>query len=315
MGGISAHLKICYIMPILSVVSSGLNALGNIIGTAMTNSANKHIMESQQAWSERMWQRNNDYNTPSNQMQRLVEAGISPAFAAQTISGGNSSSPAQGVSSPQMQNPFQNIGTSITEPLQQAAQAGVLSSQEALNNARARNETAETKADILLKGKHAGLFDSQTKYQDILNMFATERESYKTEEQKAAIAKSLQDAELSRQKAIESKDSQAKIKADTDIVNLQLKLLPQLTAAQVYSLRKNADAALQQAATQSNLSKAQIQQLNALRDKLTEEVLGAKSQSEISRIESELANKLGIDPKTAAMFVGSILSSLSKIKF
>ena len=220
-------------MPLLNAIGSGLNALGNIIGTAMTNNANKNIMASQQAWSERMWQRNNDYNTPSNQMQRLIDAGISPAFAAQTVSGGNSSSPAQGVSSPQMQNPFQNIGTSITEPLQQAAQAGVLSSQEELNNARARNETAETKAEILLKGKHAGLLDSQTTYQDILNMFATEREGYKTSEQKANIAKSIQDAELSRQKAIESKDNQSKIKADTDIVKLQLKLLPQLTAARL----------------------------------------------------------------------------------
>lgn len=302
-------------MPLLSAIGSGLNVLGNIIGTAMTNNANKNIMASQQAWSERMWQRNNDYNTPSNQMERLIDAGISPAFAAQTISGGNSSAPPQGVSSPQMQNPLQNIGTSITEPLQQAAQAGVLSSQEQLNNTRARNETAETKADILLKGKHAGLLDSQTTYQDILNMFATDRESYKTSEQKANIAKLIQDAELARQKAIESKDNQSKIKAETDIANLQLKLLPQLTAAQMYSLYKNADAALQQAATQSNLSKAQISQFNAIKDKVTEEVLGAKSQSEISRIESELAKKLGCDPKTAAMLVGGILSAFSKIKF
>lgn len=38
------------------------------------------------------WRLNNEYNTPANQMRRMIEAGINPAAAYQSVSSGNSSS-------------------------------------------------------------------------------------------------------------------------------------------------------------------------------------------------------------------------------
>lgn len=47
-----------------------------------TNEANRKQLESQQAWSEEMWQKQfdatNQYNLPKNQAQRLKDAGINP---------------------------------------------------------------------------------------------------------------------------------------------------------------------------------------------------------------------------------------------
>lgn len=47
-------------------------------------------------YSYKMWQENNAYNTPLAQMQRLLEAGLNPHLAYQSVSTGNSGSPAGG---------------------------------------------------------------------------------------------------------------------------------------------------------------------------------------------------------------------------
>lgn len=44
----------------------------------------------------KMWQENNAYNTPIAQMQRLMEAGLNPHLAYQSVSTGNSGSPSGG---------------------------------------------------------------------------------------------------------------------------------------------------------------------------------------------------------------------------
>ena len=40
------------------------------------------------------WRLNNEYNTPAKQMERMIEAGINPAAAYQSVNSGNASSPA-----------------------------------------------------------------------------------------------------------------------------------------------------------------------------------------------------------------------------
>lgn len=45
------------------------------------NETNKEIANSQNQWNIQQWQRENDYNHPYNQMQRLREAGINPNLA------------------------------------------------------------------------------------------------------------------------------------------------------------------------------------------------------------------------------------------
>lgn len=301
---------------LLAGLSAGLGAVSSYLGYKGQKDANKtniQLQREQNAFTERMWEKNNAYNDPSQHMQRLMAAGISPTFAGQTVNGGEAQQ-VSGQSPAHVDNVYGNLSSSVGNTISQLYNIELADSQVDLNKTRAKNETAETLANIALKGKEAGLKDSQTVYQDILNMFATERQGYETMLQKANINKITNEAVLSLAKANESNNQSDRIKAETDLVNIQTKLLPLLTAAQMYSLKTNANAALMNAITQSNMSKAQIHQAEAMTDKIIAETLGATSQSEILKIEKELAEKLGCDPKTAAMFVGSVLSALSKIK-
>lgn len=74
-----------------------------------TNATNIQLAREQQAYQYKMWKENNAYNTPANQIKRLRDAGINPAFALGQVATGNSTSPAQ---SPEMAN--QQIGSPMT---------------------------------------------------------------------------------------------------------------------------------------------------------------------------------------------------------
>lgn len=104
LSGISSALS--SINPVLGFAS---NILGGLFGSHAQSSANKANIEMQRetnhlqyqmfreanAFTERMWNLQNDYNTPANQAARLKEAGINPAF----VFGNGSISEAGGVSS------------------------------------------------------------------------------------------------------------------------------------------------------------------------------------------------------------------------
>lgn len=52
-----------------------------------TNELNRELAEKQNAWNRQMWEDTNVYNSPQNQVQRLQDAGLSAAAAAQAASG------------------------------------------------------------------------------------------------------------------------------------------------------------------------------------------------------------------------------------
>lgn len=87
-----------------AIISAGTN----LISTNMTNRANERMQQEQNKWNLEQWQRNNEYNSPAAQMQRLKAAGINPdVMYGQNAGGaaGNSSSPAQGTN-PIPKQPF-----------------------------------------------------------------------------------------------------------------------------------------------------------------------------------------------------------------
>lgn len=80
----------------------------NIVSTAMTNQANERMQQQQNAWNLEQWHRNNEYNSPSAQLQRMKAAGLNPDLMyGQNASGaaGNASSPAAGTN-PIPKQPF-----------------------------------------------------------------------------------------------------------------------------------------------------------------------------------------------------------------
>lgn len=80
----------------------------NIVSTAMTNQANERMQQQQNAWNLEQWHRNNEYNSPAAQLQRMKAAGLNPDLMyGQNASGaaGNASSPATGTN-PIPKQPF-----------------------------------------------------------------------------------------------------------------------------------------------------------------------------------------------------------------
>lgn len=91
-----------------------------------TNAMNRQLHESDIAQQERLWKLNNEYNLPSNVVQRLLDAGINPA----TLSGGNATTPASQISvpsAPQMVapqvSPVDALANSVANGIPQAVNA------------------------------------------------------------------------------------------------------------------------------------------------------------------------------------------------
>ena len=148
-----------------ALIGAGANLIGNLFGKKSNDSANKtnlQIAQMNNEWSERMmqkqmdyntdmWNKQNEYNDPSKQVERLRAAGINPALALGNISTGS----AQGVSSPSLPSPsgatmqpfrpdFSGIGNAIMSAYQIANQSDLVAAQ--VNNLNAQSDVARARA-------------------------------------------------------------------------------------------------------------------------------------------------------------------------
>ena len=64
----------------LGVAPSIVSGIGSIFGQKKANDTNIKLQHDQQAWNERMWNMNNAYNAPIEQVKRLKEAGLYVVF-------------------------------------------------------------------------------------------------------------------------------------------------------------------------------------------------------------------------------------------
>lgn len=85
------------------VVSAGANAISAQLASRRQYKYTKMLQEQQNAWNEKMWNAQNEYNTPANQVQRLKDAGINPALA---VSDGQLSTGQAGSAAPAAQGQF-----------------------------------------------------------------------------------------------------------------------------------------------------------------------------------------------------------------
>jgi hypothetical protein len=116
----------------MSVLAAGIGAASNLIGTFFGNKARKKESQKQREWSESMWQRQNAYNTPKNQMQRLKDAGLNPALMYGQGTVGNAEK-----ALPYQQAQLESPGANLAQSAAAGAQASLAKSQEKLNNANA----------------------------------------------------------------------------------------------------------------------------------------------------------------------------------
>lgn len=81
------------------LAAASIAAGANMNSTLWTNAANEEMQQQQNKWNLEQWNRNNAYNHPAAQMQRLKAAGLNPDLLYGQNAGGamgNSASPAQG---------------------------------------------------------------------------------------------------------------------------------------------------------------------------------------------------------------------------
>lgn len=70
---------------------SSKTALNNYLLAYNTNTTNRELAEEANAHELDMWKLSNEYNTPANQMKRMLEAGLNPAAAYGQVDAGNAS--------------------------------------------------------------------------------------------------------------------------------------------------------------------------------------------------------------------------------
>lgn len=111
-------------------IPAAIAAAGSLVSTAVQNySAKKRAREANKA-DEKAWREQTEYNTPTNQMQRLNDAGLNPHLSYTQASSGNmDTAPKSNVADTQ-RIPLETLG----EISLKAQQAKLIQSQTSLNN-------------------------------------------------------------------------------------------------------------------------------------------------------------------------------------
>lgn len=160
-------------------VLSGIGVVGDVASGVLglnaqqkANEANIALAREQMQWQEKMWNKQNEYNTPSAQMERFRAAGINPYMAMTNMQSGNSSTlPA--VSSPPQVHPedYSFVGDTLGRAADIAMKKEQVSGLQMDNKAKAIGllhenerlllELEEKRADLKNKGKETDFLDSQ----------------------------------------------------------------------------------------------------------------------------------------------------------
>lgn len=82
------------------IISALGGAVSNTVGGIFQNRANAQLAKENRDFALEMWNKENEYNLPINQVKRYRDAGLNPALIANQISPGNTSAPTS----------FNNIG-------------------------------------------------------------------------------------------------------------------------------------------------------------------------------------------------------------
>lgn len=125
---------------------SAIPIVGGMIEGAMNNSSNKKIARENREFSLEMWNRNNEYNTPLAQMQRLKEAGLNPNLMYGQGTTGNSSAPAKADGANPTQYKLNFLEAAQLHQQQKLNEQSIQlqKSQTELNHAQAQKVNAET---------------------------------------------------------------------------------------------------------------------------------------------------------------------------
>lgn len=304
-------------------------SLMNFFQQGKTIEAQKQMQREQNAWNEKMWNLNNEWNSPANQRKLLEEAGYNPAALKDSTA--TSNSPAQGVNPPNIQAPQLDV-----QPVISAIQTNLQSKQVNNEQERIHNDyeigmydaqTRRIKAlsdveDVNKPNKRNVEKNIERTEQDIQNM-KTQNEYQKTVNR---FAEARQKAEL------ESAQSWATIQAEAAAVAHDknqaelaiLRITPITQMQQAQAALRAADASMVSAkASERNslvnqyLAESQ-RELNITLNKkeqqaaleMIEKVKAAKSYADIVALEAQAKKDLGKNYMKTITVVNDVLGAV-----
>lgn len=173
------------IAPLLAggLIAAGGSLLGGLFsssGQKSANDTNMQIAQAQNQWNIEQWNRENEYNTPAAQVQRLKDAGLNP-----NLIYGNSSAGAVSASSPRasgatVSNAQAGHAAGISAATQQLM--NIVMQQAEYNKMNAQSDLARNQADLArvnasLSEANVLKTQSQTGYYDTSSQLNVSRSS------------------------------------------------------------------------------------------------------------------------------------------
>lgn len=157
------------------------SSVANYFSTRSTNETNMQIARENREWDAAQIEKQNEYNSPANQMQRFLDAGLNPNLIYSQGSPGLQSNTAKS-QMPSLQAPQFGDSFGINQALDQfrsmaelKASLAVKDSQIALNKAN----TDKAAADAANKAASQGYLQSRSDWADIFNRNRSELEGYR----------------------------------------------------------------------------------------------------------------------------------------
>lgn len=133
----------------MSVTAAIISAAAALGATALSASANKKSAEQQRDYNVEQWEREQEYNSPENQLKRLRAAGFNPAFAMQngSISSGNATSPAESYDRPNYD--FSPVAHGVSQSLELYNSFKRNDSEIRLIDSQAESQSIRNKTQLL----------------------------------------------------------------------------------------------------------------------------------------------------------------------
>lgn len=155
----------------------------------------KEMLDLQNQFSEDMWEKNNEYNTPAEQMFRGIEAGINPNALAQGIAGAPTFGQQVQSSQTPSVNPLGGVLGSLMSNFGSSINGSLNAGLDQMMELRKQNSEIDVNKSLAdLYSSQKGNTDAKTFYQKVLNDFVEEH-------QNAVVRKAIADANVSEENA------------------------------------------------------------------------------------------------------------------
>lgn len=303
---------------------SALGSLSNLISQASTNKTLQKMQAEQFEHDKQMWNLNNEYNTPIQQKNRLLDAGYNPLIMNGTVSTGNSNSPVKAPDVPNLTAPqldTQSLVNSIMTSKQMEINQQQADTQE--KRADTQNKVDVINATTNVKNIEQSIRESLSRQhineKQIENILADIR-------QKDEITKGLQISNqyLAQEKEANIKESLSrsylnmltgqKTVSETQFIDTQKAWYGKLTAAQIAKLQSGAylDSSTANRLNELLAGDKRLQQLTAV--EIASKVANIASDTKLKTVEEkQKAFDLWIQQKTGFKAQGGQLDALFNV--